>query len=285
MSEQAFEIRTATREEVDFAIDLAAREGWNPGKHDGECYYTADPNGFFIGSVNHEPVATMSAVRYGADFGFVGLLIVAPPYRNHGYGIRLIRAAGEYLGGRNIGIDGVVEQQEHYRTLFGFRWAYRNVRYEGVAGRIGASPDKDIVPLSELPFGAVDAYDRPFLPGPRPAFTEAWIRQPDSHALGIVRDGELTGYGVIRACRVGHKVGPLYADRPDLAESLFGALTASVPAAAPVYLDVPEVNTEAVSLARRHGMTVVFETARMYSREIPDLPLKRVFGITSFEVG
>jgi hypothetical protein len=48
---------------------------------------------------------------------------------------------------------------------------------------------------------------------------------------------------------------------------------------------VPEVNRAAVDMARRHGMERVFETARMYTGEVPDLPLDRIFGVTSFEVG
>jgi hypothetical protein len=32
-------------------------------------------------------------------------------------------------------------------------------------------------------------------------------------------------------------------------------------------------------------MTVAFETARMYTRDAPDLSLEQIFGVTSFEVG
>jgi hypothetical protein len=32
-------------------------------------------------------------------------------------------------------------------------------------------------------------------------------------------------------------------------------------------------------------MTPVFETARIYSRSAPDLPLSEIYGITSFELG
>ena len=37
--------------------------------------------------------------------------------------------------------------------------------------------------------------------------------------------------------------------------------------------------------ARRHGLAPVFETARMYTRGDPGLPLSRIFGITTFELG
>ena len=100
-----------------------------------------------------------------------------------------------------------------------------------------------------------------------------------------MENGEIVGYGMIRLCQSGYKIGPLFADSVDSAETLFLALKAKVEPTAPIFLDVPEVNPAAVALAERHHMTVSFETARMYSGEAPDIPLNRLFGVTSFEVG
>ncbi len=101
----------------------------------------------------------------------------------------------------------------------------------------------------------------------------------------MLHGGELTGYGVIRPCRTGYKIGPLFADNPAIAESLFLALKSKVSSADPVFLDVPEVNSAAVSMAENYNMKVMFETARMYNQRIPELPTKSIFGVTSFEVG
>jgi hypothetical protein len=89
---------------------------------------------------------------------------------------------------------------------------------------------------------------------------------------------------VLRACQSGHKIGPLFADDEHIADDLFTSLIAAVPGET-VFLDVPEANPAAVALARRHGMSSVFETARMYTKTPPDVPLARVFGVTSFELG
>lgn len=276
-------IRTATREEVDLAVDWAAEEGWNPGLHDAECYYAADPGGFLIGLLKGEPIAMVSSTRYGDSFGFAGFYIVKPAYRGQGYGMQIAQAAMKQLEGRNVGLDGVVEQQENYKKS-GFKLVYRNIRYEGKGG--GEPPaHEDIVELTALPFETLSDFERPFFPEPRNAFLKAWINQPDSTALGIMDGETLAGYGVIRACRVGHKIGPLYADSPELAEILFEALKSKVKETEPVYLDTPEANGAAVSLAQRHGMQVVFETARMYTGEEPSLPLQRIFGVCSFEIG
>ena len=114
---------------------------------------------------------------------------------------------------------------------------------------------------------------------------KCWINRPRGTALGMLRDRHSAGYGVLRLCRSGYKVGPLFADSPEEAEHLFQALKARVPKGTPIYLDTPAANPAAVELAERYGMTVVFETARMYRGQSPDLPMDRVFGVTTFELG
>lgn len=278
-----FIIKTAGRKELAIAIEWAAQEGWNPGLDDADCYYQADPGGFLIGYLDEQPIAVISAINYSQSFGFLGFYIVKPDYRGKGYGIKIWNAGLNYLQGRNIGLDGVIAQQDNYKKS-GFKLAYRNIRYEGRGG--GDLPDNaGVVALSTLPFAMIKLYDQAFFPAHRSAFIQRWINQADSVALGILQNEKLTGYGVIRRCWSGYKIGPLFADTPTLAESLFLSLKSSVGASEPVYLDVPEVNQAAVSLAEKYAMKVSFETARMYTGAAPELPLNRLFGVTSFEIG
>src|SRR4051794_27818590 len=123
-----FQIRTMRREDLAFAIDMAAREGWNPGLHDAECFHATDPHGFLIGELAGDPVGCISAVSYAGRYGFIGLYIVRPEFRGQRYGWRLWQAAIARLRGHNIGLDGVVAQQGNYAKS-GFRLAYRHVRY------------------------------------------------------------------------------------------------------------------------------------------------------------
>ena len=283
LAQATFHVRPMSGDEVDIAVEWAAAEGWNPGAGDATCFHKADAGGFLVGVLGEEPISTISVVRYGESFGFLGFYIVKPPYRGAGYGLRTWNAGLERLKGRVIGLDGVVDQQENYKRS-GFAFAYNNVRYEGTAA--GSAEDAPgVVALSTLPFEGIAAYDAAFFPEDRTRFLRCWIDQPRGRALGFVRDGALAGYGVLRPCRNGYKVGPLFADDAAVAESLFVALQADVRADAPVYLDTPAVNAEAVALARRHGMKPVFETARMYRGRAPELPLPRLFGVTSFELG
>lgn len=283
MKNASFTVRAMTRPEVDLAIDWAAAEGWNPGHHDAHCFHAADPDGFWVGLVGDEPVAMISAVKYGDAFGFIGFYIVKPGWRGQGFGMAVWNAGMARLAGRTVGLDGVVDQQANYRKS-GFELAWRNCRYQGAGGG-PVMADAAIIPLAILPFDAILAFDSLFFPADRRAFLRNWIDQPGAVALGILQDDRLAGYGVLRACRSGYKIGPLFADSPALAERLFLALKARVPHGEPYFLDTPVANPAATGLAERHGMTPVFETARMYTGRAPALPIEWLFGVTSFELG
>jgi len=278
-----YQIRAMTPQEIGTAIEWAAAEGWNPGVNDAACFSAADPEGFLAGLLDDELVATISVVKYGPSFAFLGLYIVKPAYRGGGYGLRLWNAGLAHLGSRTIGLDGVVAQQDNYRRS-GFSLAYRNVRYQG-ATTTRLPEDRRVVPLSSIRFDELAAYDRSVFLADRTAFLTAWITQPQSRAVGILHDGRLAGYGVIRPARTGFKIGPLFADNGDLAEALFNDLVNSLRSDSAFCLDVPEANPAAVALAERHSMAVVFETARMYAGPALDLPVRRLFGVTTFELG
>lgn len=275
-----YRIRNVQSGEMNLLIEWAREEGWNPGLHDGTCFHAADPKGFLVAEVDGRPVGTISAVSYGGTFGFIGFYIVRKGLRDHGYGMPLARAALRYLKDCNAGMDGVLERVDAYAKI-GFTLAFRNFRFEGVGG--GSAP-RNLAPLNTIPFAQVSAYDRECFPAPRTTFLEHWISQPGTVSLACCESGVLKGYGVIRPCFHGHKIGPLFADSMDIAENLFQGLAASVPGQT-LYLDTPEPNQQAVNLAKKHGMNLVFSTARMYSKGEPEINMNRIFGVTSFELG
>jgi ribosomal protein S18 acetylase RimI-like enzyme len=281
-----FAIRRMTARHAAIALDWAATEGWNPGLDDARAFFAADPQGFFVGTWDGVPVGCISAVAYGDAFGFIGLYIVCPQWRGKGFGMRLWNEGMRYLGARNIGLDGVLAQQPNYRKS-GFVLAYRNVRYEGVAPAHEEPVDGvTIVDAPAVPFDSLLDYDTRMFACERAAFLRAWLSQPKKDARALVAlDGDaICGLAVIRRCGAGHKIGPLFADDLTTARALYRALVSALPGET-VFLDVPESNPAAVALAVEHDMKSVFETARMYTRAAPSVPLANVFGVTTFELG
>ncbi|MBP2297727.1 GNAT family N-acetyltransferase [Azospirillum picis] len=285
---EGYHVRVMSRAELDTVMEWALAEGWNPGLHDAGAFHAADPAGFLVGLLDGRPAASLSVVRYSAGFGFLGLYIARPELRGRGFGWRLWQEGLRHLEGCTVGLDGVPAQQENYRRS-GFAFAHRNIRFGGhlpdpAGAEASAGGDIALVDARTVPFDRLTALDAAVFPAPRPAFLANWIALPGATALAAVGDGMLRGFGVIRPCHSGFKIGPLHAADRRIARELVLALGRSA-GEGPVFLDVPEPNHAAVALAGELALSPQFETARMYLGPAPDIDLRRVFGITSFELG
>lgn len=279
---QNYHIRNLTPDETHIPIEWARDEGWNPGLHDAQSHYPVDPSGWFCAEQDGEIIGTAVAVNYGTEFSFGGFYIVKEQFRDHGVGWDLVRAINTHIGERNLGIDGVFEMQEKYREKMGMLFAYRNIRWQGIASGI---EQPDLVLATKVPFDSLLRYDAAHFPAERKIFLENWIRQPEGTALvKLGKDEDIHGYGVIRKCYEGYKIGPIFADNPLTTDEIFEGLTSTVPGEL-IFFDTPEPNTAAVRMAQKREMTEVFGTARMYTKKIPSLPVHEIFGVTTFELG
>jgi hypothetical protein len=282
MEPEPFAVRPMRADELDTIRAWATQEGWNPGVHDAAAFFAADPHGFFVGELDGKPVSCISCVAYDAGFGFLGQYIVHPAARGWGYGMRTWAAGMAHLGGRNVGLDGVLGQQSNYERS-GFRYSHQHIRHDGIGG--GEMP-AGVVRLSSVPFAEVAAYDRACFPAARPEFLRLWIALPDSAAFAVVAEGALRGYGVIRRSVDGHKIGPLFADDAVVAERLLRALWATA-SGSRVCIDIPDAtrNPAAEGLVQLLGTRELFRTARMYTSGEPVVAGNRTFGITTMELG
>lgn len=295
---EGYAIRRMRRPELDDALSQAAAEGWNPGLNDAEAFWRADENGFFLGELAENgttrAAASISCVRYRGngqrpDFGFVGLYIVRQELRGRGYGLRLWNEALATLDDAPcVGLDAVLAQVGAYEKD-GFALARRSVRFEGApggngGGNGGGEMPADVHPLAQTPFEEVLAYDERAFPARREDFLRAWLSLPGHVALGLTRGGRLAGFGVVRPCGLGAKIGPLFADDDAAAHGLLHGLCASA-TRGPVFFDVPMNHPGAVRLAESHNMRPMFETGRMYRGPAPEYDLGREYGVTSFELG
>lgn len=263
------------------AVDWAAAEGWNPGLDDAARFLEHDPGAFIGVARDGEMAGTVSCALYGDHYAFIGFYIVRPDLRGRGIGLRLFEEALHRAGERSVGLDGVLAQQNTY-ALSGFVPAHRSRRW---AGKGGGSRPAGLIDLDAVAFEALAAYDRAIFGAPRDAFLRAWIRRPPGHALAAVRDGRLAGYGVLRPCRTGAKIGPLFADDTATALRILAGLRATAGPQTDVFLDVPGANAQAVALAAATLAAPVFETVRMYRGTPPPEDVERIFGVTTFELG
>lgn len=278
-----FEITTAGTNDMPLFRDWSIGEGWNPGDLDIITGHAADPRGFFLGRLDGKPVASISAVRYGAGFGFLGHYIAQEAVRGQGYAIQLWRQAMEHLAGRNIGLDAGAELQPRYRGS-GFRHAWNHIRYEGVATVDETPAGIELVEGRTIAFDRLLNYDRRFFPAPREAFLSLLVTLPTHLSVAALRDGELVGFGVVRSSYGGRRIGPLYASSDDVALAILNHLAAFDPSSR-LTIDVPDVNGAAIEVVERLGLEPTAEYARMYTGGIPALDLAGIFATGSLELG
>jgi hypothetical protein len=282
-----YPIRQATRRELDIAVQWATNEGWNPGLHDAEVFWQTDSNGFMVMEKDGKMIGSVSGVSYNGKFGFGGFFIIESKYRSQGLGTKLADTFLKTLSSRleksaPIGIDGVFNMQPTY-AKWGFKFSHRNLRMESMAKKLDFDTHK-VKKITDSDFEAVNGFDRECFGFDRTSFLKGWLKMKDSLALKYEVGSTLKGYGVVRKCHKGFKIGPLFATDYDSAHELFRGLS-SFASGELIYLDTPEINEEAMKLARTYRMKECFGCARMYYGPAPDLPYNKIFGVTTFELG
>lgn len=272
-------IRAMRPEELKYIEQWSVEEGWNPGINDVACYSRMDMGGFMLAEADGVPAGCGVVLNFSDTFSSVGALIVRPEYRGGRVGVAIIRKGSVYIGKRTSFFDSV-EEKVHSYMLFGGKTLYPIVRV-GMKAVHAEYDGSDIVDLTGFPFERLMKYDSAFFPADRSLLMTPWIQQkPDGAALGILRNGELAGYGVIRKAYTGYRIEPFYAESPELAERLLLALLARVPADSPVYLNIPETNPNTAVWVRKYSMEPQFRLVRMYrGPKLPDCDVAKVYSV------
>ena len=267
-------------------VGWAQSEGWNPGPHDANVFWSTDPDGFYGFYFKDTLIAGGAIISYNKAFGFMGLFIVKPEYRSNGLGEKLWYLRRNLLIDRlqdkaPIGMDGVVAMQPFYKKG-GFEIAYTEERYEkkGVVLEI----DPKISTIQDNDFYQILDYDEKCFGFLRQEFLKPWINLPQNKTFKYQSEGRVLGYAVVRKATKGYKIGPLFADNPVVAEALYKAcLNSAIDES--IYIDVPMINDEAVNIIKKYDATYVFECARMYYGQPPKLDVNKIYGVTTFELG
>ncbi len=259
--------------------------GWNPGIHDARIFFTADPNGFFVGELDGQPIACVSAVRYDDTFAFFGCYIVDEIHRGCGYGLAIHEFARKHAEGCVHGGDGVLENISKYEKI-GRVAAYKTTRFEGiVTNEMHGKKNLSTIDICDVDFQHIAALDRMCFPSSRIAFLREWLSQADGNGFAIGSEDSVEGFGFIRKCFQGHKIGPLFAKSPAAADAIFYSLISTIHLGEMFWMDVPEPNQDAFALVERNRMKEVFATVRTYTGIPPKIRLDWIYGNTTFELG
>lgn len=275
------EVRPMTLDDLHRATGWASDEGWNPGLEDAEAFHSVDPDGFLMGWLDGEPVAAISVVHHSPSYGFLGFYLCRPNLRGKGYGLTIWQTGMAHLGSRTVGLDGVPAQEENYRQS-GFELAHYTRRH---AGPVRGKSHAGCRFASEADLSTLLSMDRDVSGAERIAYLASWLRQRETRQTMVCDTGSgISAFGTIRACREGHKIGPLFAPDASVARHLIEALV-KVAGANEIMIDVPDPNSSGVALAEDLDLKPIFSCARMYRGTMPIRQTGRIFGETTFELG
>ena len=233
-------------------LRLSTAAGWNQTEADWLRLLELEPEGCFGVEQDGRIVASATAITYGRELGWIGMVLTLPEYRGRGFATLLMERCLRWCGERGIAtvrLDATEMGRPVYER-FGFVAEYAVERRAGELHSAAARPPQFDFELDRLAFGA----DRRRL----------------LERTGGARPGRVAAY-----------IGPVTARTAEEAREII--LHCGIRGAA--FWDVPEANPAAVELAASLGFQPVRRLVRMRLgppvRERPEF----VFALAGFEYG
>ncbi|MFM7084673.1 MAG: GNAT family N-acetyltransferase [Hyphomicrobium sp.] len=282
---ERYHISSMKDDEIKILEEWVVKEGWNPGLSDFAVARKSDPDCFIALREGSTLVGGGSIMSYDGNYGFMGLFIIREDHRRKGLGKELWYWRRDHLLKRlkpnaSIGMDGVFHMVPFYERG-GFKPAHRDLRFEGIAS---GEKFSDIIHFTVRNFDEIDKFDRVYVPAPRSSFLRDWMSQPGSYVVGARDRDRLVGYGIARPCRVGFKIGPLFAETDACAKKILLTLLDFIKGEQ-VQMDIPEGNTSSIRFVFELGLKETFGCMRLYYRQAPKIQLQHIYAVTSLEFG
>lgn len=207
MSDDAIRIRDMTPADLPVAHGLSREQQWPHRKADWARLLdlghgaVAERDGTIIG--------TVMWWEYGADYGVIGMVIVANSEQGKGLGRRLMNTAIAALGDRSMLLNGTDVAQPLYRAL-GFEPLGMVFQHQGAAFSVPIAeliPNERIAPMKSGEIDDIVALDHRAIGMDRQHVVQSLC----DYAQGVVlnRDGDQAGYALFRRFGRGFSVGPV----------------------------------------------------------------------------
>lgn len=271
-------MRLLTLADVAAGMRLKAVAGWNQTEADWRNVLTLAPDSCFGIECDGELRATTTAICYGRELAWIGMVLTDPAYRGRGFARSLLEHALEYLRRERvhwIKLDATAMGRPVYERV-GFRDEATIERWVRKPGAVRQHAD------STGPFVLNATLDRE-------AFGAE--RAPLLRTLAGIEATSIAGEGFAmgRAGSTASFFGPCVARSKDVVRDLL-VWFLSKHGAESIYWDILAANGDAIELAREFGFERARELMRMSLAGVDDpAPFQKndtlVFGAAGFEYG
>ncbi len=285
-------VRCMTPDDLNLVVDWCKEEGWNIGLYDFHMYYKLTLRGHLMFLYENEPIGAISIIQHSDDFLTIGPFIVKNGYRGKGYGSQIWQQAIALIEQENytVSLYSVPAQVDFYQKR-GFQTKFKNKRWElfhenQTLIKEEAAPCEDFSSDNLL---SVSQYDQSIFSISRQKIFEELLKISAVKGFVLKNEGLITGFGLIRPCVKGWRVGPLFANTPESAKIIFTKLL-SVVSDEKIIIDVPSANKFAQVFAEYFNLTAVSadDTEAMFTGNEPKQLLEHInenYGVFSLEIG
>jgi GNAT superfamily N-acetyltransferase len=263
-----FQVKTLTKADYAFAVELANTMNWDMSAEDFEFMASLDPGGCFLLLADSKRAGIATCISYGRT-GWFGNLIVEEEYRRKGAGSRLVTHAVNYLqakGVETVGLYAYPNLTRFYGRL-GFKYNEDfSVLHTPKLSLIAADP---LPKITEKQLPAINRFDNGFFGGDRRKLLESIIFE-EGNVSGYISDaGGVVGYAAATVYEKAAWVGPLICQpsRTGAAILLVRAVLAKL-AGKSVYAVVPKKDSALCDAFVGFGFREDFFVSRMFLGEI-----------------
>ena len=300
----SFKVRRAySVEDLEFALKVAQDEDWGLAPGDQECYFAADPKGFFIGELNGKEICSTSLVKYPLiKLAVMGLGITLPEYRRKGYQRLVVKHAVQSVPKDYcIQVDVINNLLPFLQNEIGarsFGWINLSTTVESrkvldTLKTFTSGSNIFLRPIVEHECEKLCIYEGNITKMYRKSFLSKWINIPGRKGwVAINGEGDITGFAVSRKIYVPrnmYKIAPLYADSPDVARYLLRQISVEIFAenkGNKLYFDVPIGNKFAEQLFKNDlEGKIHWEITRVFTKQPPQVYTDNIYAITCHTVG
>lgn len=267
-------------------------EGWNLGLYGSEIYYKIDPQGHFI-LKNDETIASISLIKHSPYFFTLGPFIVKKEYRRQGVGDILWKYAMNRMNKEHpdalIVLYAVSSQVSRYQKS-GFAPVLKNQRwYIDSSNAFQLFDSLNCYPITPDLIPAISLYDQHHYFTSRQLLFTQILQKPETNGLVYMDDNIIKGFGIVRRCVRGYRIGTLIADTKEIAQSLIGGLLRFCNQES-VLIDIPDCNPQGIAcmntfnaVRRPQEDTVTMIKGTQHANLIKNW--EQQYGLFSLEIG
>jgi GNAT superfamily N-acetyltransferase/type III secretion system FlhB-like substrate exporter len=201
-------VESMTREDFEFAVNLANTMNWDMAEEDFDFNIKLEPRGCFILFENSERIGIVTTISFGT-VGWFGNLIVSENHRSKGAGALLARYAIRYLEAKKVktvGLYSYVNAAPFYRKL-GFK-----DDSEFIVLRGNGRSSKGISRARQALTSEVDKIvelDSRCLSFPRAKLLKTLLLAPSNFAYVAVENKNIVRYAIAKVYDGTAQIGPV----------------------------------------------------------------------------